>query len=89
MCGLWASGGVVSADAGVAAELTATGWGNDLLRLVQQGRKDAGLDVSDRITLALQVPDELWPAVEARQEQVEALRRFSLDLKSALYFKCP
>jgi hypothetical protein len=30
------------------------------------------LDVSDRITLALQLPDELWAAVDSRRDQVAA-----------------
>ena len=45
---------------------------NDLLRLVQQARKDAGLQVSDRIDLTLEVSDELWAAVQARVEKVKA-----------------
>jgi isoleucyl-tRNA synthetase len=52
--------------------LLAQGAVNDLLRLVQQARKDAGLNVSDRIALTLEVPDELWSAVQARLDQVQA-----------------
>ncbi len=68
--GVLRSGGFVSLDTVLDDELIAQGGVNDLLRLIQQARKDAGFDVSDRISLALQVPDELWTAVDARREQV-------------------
>jgi len=68
--GLLRSGGFVSLDTVLDADLIAQGAVNDLLRLVQQARKDAGFQVSDRITLALAVPDELWAAVDARRELV-------------------
>jgi len=45
---------------------------NDLLRQVQQARKDAGLDVSDRMDLTLTLPDELWAAVQERLDTVKA-----------------
>ena len=66
------SGGFVSLDTVLDDELVAAGAVNDLLRLVQQARKDAGLQVSDRIDLTLDVPDELWPAVQQRIETVQA-----------------
>ena len=49
--GLLRSGGFVSLDTVLDDELRADGDVNDLLRLVQQARKDAGLQVSDRIDL--------------------------------------
>jgi len=70
--GMLPSGGFVSLDTVLDSELIAQGAVNDLLRLVQQARKDAGLHVSDRISLALSVPDELWAAVDERREQVAA-----------------
>jgi len=70
--GLLRSGGFVSLDTALDDELLAQGAVNDLLRLVQQARKDAGLNVSDRIALTLEVPDELWSAVQARLDQVQA-----------------
>jgi isoleucyl-tRNA synthetase len=70
--GMLRSGGFVSLDTVLDDELVEQGWVNDLLRLIQQARKNAGFDVSDRITLALQLPDELWAAVDARRDQVAA-----------------
>jgi len=68
--GMLRSGGFVSLDTGLDEELLAQGAVNDLMRLVQQARRDAGFDVSDRISLALSVPDDLWVAVDARRDQV-------------------
>ncbi len=68
--GLLRGGGFVVLDTVLDDELVAQGGVNDLLRLVQQARRDAGLQVSDRISLALQVPDQLWSAVQARLDSV-------------------
>jgi isoleucyl-tRNA synthetase len=70
--GLLRSGGFVVLDTVLDDELIAQGAVNDLLRQVQQARKDAGLDVSDRIHLTLAVPDELWAAVAERLDTVKA-----------------
>jgi isoleucyl-tRNA synthetase len=51
--------GVVVLDLAVTDELAAEGLARDLVRLVQQARRDAGLDVSDRIALAIGLPDQL------------------------------
>ena len=45
------SGGFVVLDTAVTPELAAEGLARDLVRAVQQARRDAGLDVSDRIAL--------------------------------------
>ncbi len=70
--GMLPSGGFVSLDTVLDDELVEQGWVNVLLRLIQQARKDAGFHVSDRISLALQVSDELWTAVDLRRAQVMA-----------------
>lgn len=56
--------GVVVLDTVVTPELEAEGVARDLVRVVQQARKDAALDVSDRITLTLELPDSVRSAVE-------------------------
>ena len=49
--------GMVTLDIDVTPELAAEGTARDLIRLVQQARRDAGLDVSDRIELGLGVSE--------------------------------
>lgn len=51
--GVLPGGGFVVLDTEVTAELSAEGLARDLVRAVQQARRDAGLDVSDRIALTL------------------------------------
>jgi isoleucyl-tRNA synthetase len=60
---LESSGGVVVLDLEVSDELAAEGMARDLVREIQQARKDAGLNVADRISLELYLPGELaWIA---------------------------
>ncbi len=56
--------GIVVLDVTLTGELVAEGIARDLVRGVQQARKDAGLHVSDRIRLAIAVPDEWRAAIE-------------------------
>lgn len=51
--GMLPGGGFVVLDTVVTPELATEGLARDLVRAVQQARKDAGLDVSDRIELVL------------------------------------
>jgi isoleucyl-tRNA synthetase len=51
--------GLVLLDTEVTPELEAEGTARDLIRLVQQARRDAGLEVSDRIVLTLGVPESV------------------------------
>ncbi len=53
------SSGIVVLDTDVTPELAAEGTARDLIRLVQQARRDADLHVSDRITLTLGVSDSV------------------------------
>ena len=62
--------GLVVLDLAVTPELEAEGLGRDVVRLVQRARKDAGLHVSDRIHLVLDVPDDVAGAVEAHRGDV-------------------
>ena len=54
-----ANTGVVVLDIDLTPELEAEGVARDLVRLVQQARRDAGLHVSDRIALTLGIPDPI------------------------------
>ena len=51
--GMLPGGGFVVLDTAVTPELAAEGLARDLVRAVQQARRDAGLDVSDRISLTI------------------------------------
>jgi len=59
--------GVVALDTSVTPELEAEGVTRDLIRLVQQARRDAGLKVSDRISLTIGVPESVRRQVVAFQ----------------------
>lgn len=60
-------GGFVVLDTVVTPELSEEGLARDLVRAVQQARKDAGLDVSDRISLTVTGSDAVWRATVAHQ----------------------
>jgi isoleucyl-tRNA synthetase len=60
--------GFVLLDTRVTPELAAEGLARDVVRAVQQARKDAGLDVSDRIALTLGSGDEAARAAIAAHE---------------------
>ncbi|SDH78392.1 Isoleucyl-tRNA synthetase [Actinokineospora alba] len=62
-----ASSGLVVLDTAVTPELTAEGIARDLIRVVQQARRDAGLDVSDRITLTVGAPEDVVAAVRTHE----------------------
>jgi isoleucyl-tRNA synthetase len=57
--------GVVVLDIDVTPELLAEGTTRDVIRIVQQTRRDAGLDVSDRIELTVGVPQSVRRAIQA------------------------
>jgi isoleucyl-tRNA synthetase len=63
--------GFVILNTEVTPELAAEGVARDVVRAVQQARRDAGLEVSDRITLSLQGDDELRQVVERHQELIK------------------
>jgi isoleucyl-tRNA synthetase len=50
--------GLVVLDGTVTPELEAEGWAKDRIRELQELRKSTGLDVSDRISVVMAVPDE-------------------------------
>jgi isoleucyl-tRNA synthetase len=64
--------GFVVLDTTVTPELAAEGLARDVIRAVQQARRDAGLDVSDRISLTVSGGDEVWAATVAHEKLIMA-----------------
>lgn len=60
-------GGFVVLDTQVTAELAQEGLARDIVRAVQQARRDAGLEVSDRISLTVTGSEAVWEATIAHQ----------------------
>ncbi|WP_370440558.1 isoleucine--tRNA ligase [Kineococcus halophytocola] len=63
-------GGFVVLDTTVTPELAAEGIARDVVRLVQQARRDAGLHVSDRIRLTVAADGPVWEALVTHQNLV-------------------
>ncbi len=61
---------LVILDTNVTPELEAEGIARDMVRAIQQARKDGGLNVSDRIRLHLDAPVEIANAVKAHSTYV-------------------
>jgi isoleucyl-tRNA synthetase len=64
------TGLVVALDTNVTPELHAEGVARDLVRLVQQARRDAGFVVTDRVALTLQLPAEQQAMVQAHEHHL-------------------
>jgi isoleucyl-tRNA synthetase len=75
------AGGFVVLDTVITPELEAEGLARDVVRAVQQARKDAGLDVSDRIRLEIE-GDGI--AVLAIREHQDLIARETLALEMEL-----
>jgi isoleucyl-tRNA synthetase len=63
---------VVVLDIELTPELEAEGAARDVIRLVQQHRRDAALDVSDRIKLRLNLPEKLCEQISPHHETIKA-----------------
>ena len=63
-------GGFIVLDIHLTPELEAEGLARDVVRAVQQARKDAGLDVGDRISLTVSGDAAAIAAVEAHRELI-------------------
>jgi isoleucyl-tRNA synthetase len=74
--------GFVMLDTAVTPELTAEGLARDVIRAVQQARRDAGLDVSDRIHLTIDAPDDVAAAARAHEPFV-ASETLALEVRYA------
>lgn len=62
--------GLVVLDGTVTPELEAEGWARDRIRELQDLRKSTGLQVSDRISVVLSVPDERLAWVNAHRDLI-------------------
>jgi isoleucyl-tRNA synthetase len=58
-------------DTTVTPELAAEGLARDVVRAVQQARRDAGFDVSDRIQLRLAGAEEVRSAIQAHADLIK------------------
>jgi isoleucyl-tRNA synthetase len=56
----------------VTPDLAAEGLARDVIRVVQQARREAGLDVSDRIALTVSASAAVTAAVDAHRDFVRA-----------------
>jgi isoleucyl-tRNA synthetase len=61
---------LVILDTNITPELETEGYARDLVRLIQQARKDAGLRVTDRIQLRLRVSPQLTEALETHGQYI-------------------
>jgi isoleucyl-tRNA synthetase len=64
--------GLVVLDTRVTPELELEGVARDLVRVVQQARRDAGLHVSDRVRLTVEAPEAVQEALAAHGPFVQA-----------------
>jgi isoleucyl-tRNA synthetase len=64
--------GAVSVDLTVTPDLESEGLARDVVRLVQSARRDAGLHLSDRIRLSVDVPPAYAAAVAEHRDYVRA-----------------
>ncbi|WP_457974561.1 isoleucine--tRNA ligase [Arthrobacter sp. D1-17] len=65
------TGGFVVLNTEVTSELEAEGLARDMVRSIQQARKDAGLNVSDRIRTTVTAPQSVLDALLANAELVK------------------
>jgi isoleucyl-tRNA synthetase len=68
--GVLPGGGFVVLDTAVTPELAEEGLARDLVRQVQQARRDEGLDVSDRIALTIAGSDAVQAAARAHEQLI-------------------
>lgn len=63
-------GETVALDLELTPELVAAGWAREAIRLVQEARKNAGFEVSDRIKLALRARPGLVAAIREHLSEI-------------------
>ncbi|MEN9706539.1 MAG: hypothetical protein RIS31_105, partial [Actinomycetota bacterium] len=72
LIGILPSGGFVILDGEVTEVLEVEGLARDLIRAIQQTRKDSGLDVSDRIKLTVLGDEATLRAISAHEELIKS-----------------
>ena len=72
LIGILPSGGFVILDGEVTEVLEVEGTARDLIRAIQQTRKDSGLDVSDRIKLTVLGDEVTIRAIASHEELIKA-----------------
>ena len=72
LIGILPGGGFVLLDSQVTEELEAEGIARDVVRAVQQARKEADFDVSDRISLTVTAQESVLAAIRTHEELVKA-----------------
>jgi isoleucyl-tRNA synthetase len=70
--GMLPRGGFVVLDTALTPELEAEGVARDLVRAIQQARRDAGLEVSDRIVLTVAARADVADAARVHQDLIAA-----------------
>lgn len=80
LIGILPGGGFVILNRVVTKELAAEGLARDVVRAIQQARKDADLNVSDRIATEISGEKEVLEAIRAHEELVKA-ETLTLELK--------
>jgi isoleucyl-tRNA synthetase len=60
----------VALELGIDVELQTEGWAREIVHAVQAARRNAGLDVSDRIVLTLDGDDDLLGAARAFEDYI-------------------
>ncbi|MET3902580.1 isoleucine--tRNA ligase [Paenarthrobacter sp. 4246] len=76
-------GGFVVLNTEVTPELAAEGLARDMVRTIQQARKDAGFNVSDRIRTSVEAAQDVVDALEANAELVKT-ETLTLELEVLL-----
>ena len=76
------TGGFVILDTALTDDLVAEGYARDAIRAVQDARKDAGLDIADRIMLTLTVPADHAGQIEQFRDLIarETLAEAGVDV---------
>ncbi|WP_347107655.1 isoleucine--tRNA ligase [Paenarthrobacter sp. S56] len=76
-------GGFVVLNTEVTPELAAEGLARDMVRAIQQARKDAGLNVSDRIKTTVEAQEDVADALKANADLVKT-ETLTLELEVLL-----